>query len=492
VALANRMEGTGVSLSLVHSAEHAICGSLLQEPHRIPQVRALLPANAFSEDSCRLVYRAILEVHEEGEKVTFLTIAERLEQTEQLGIVGGISALQDMVEGAVAPSNVMSHARIVIRHFQRGKLARMGERVLELADQAGADPATIVQMAATYARDIVGAGAQSQCLIDIQQLQERHEAQKWAVKGMIPQNSLGMLFGASGTFKSFVALDYALHRAYGLPWLGRRTQKGTPVYLAAEGGAGLMRRVHAWHKQRGMDWTKCPMRFVIVPMQLMEQAAELRQAIEATGITLSDIIVDTMSQTFSGEENSSTDVAKYLSTIGAELRAPFGATVLVVHHVGHVVSERPRGSSAIQANCDFLFGCYRDEKEMVATLECVKQKDGERPAPVSFALNRIVLGQDDDGDEISSLAARHVSGADEIILAASRSGGPSSSLVRLLEAIGTGAPEEEVRKRFYSSMPEAETDARRQAYFRALKRAEGQGLVIRNGDWLDQNTVGRA
>jgi hypothetical protein len=53
-------------------------------------------------------------------------------------------------------------------------------------------------------------------------------------------------------------------------------------------------------------------------------------------------------------------------------------------------------------------------------------------------------------------------------------------------AIGTGAPEDEVRQRFYRAMPDAETDTRRQAYFRALKRAIGQQLVVRTGDWLEK------
>ena len=42
-----------------------------------------------------------------------------------------------------------------------------------------------------------------------------------------------MLFGGSGSFKSFIALDAGLHIAHGLPWMGRRTKQGQVVYLAA-------------------------------------------------------------------------------------------------------------------------------------------------------------------------------------------------------------------------------------------------------------------
>ena len=75
-----------------------------------------------------------------------------------------------------------------------------------------------------------------------------------AVKGLIPEQSIGFIFGASQTFKSFIALDYALHRAYGMRWMGRKTRQAVPVYLAAEGGAGIMRRIEAWHLARNRDW----------------------------------------------------------------------------------------------------------------------------------------------------------------------------------------------------------------------------------------------
>ena len=63
----------------------------------------------------------------------------------------------------------------------------------------------------------------------------------WAVKHVIPAESLGVLFGASGTFKSFVAIDYALHCAHGLTWLGKKTKRGPVLFIAAEGGAGVWR-----------------------------------------------------------------------------------------------------------------------------------------------------------------------------------------------------------------------------------------------------------
>lgn len=470
------------ALYVVPTAERSVVGSLLQQPQDLAAVRRVVGPGAFEDPMLSLVYQVIIDVEESGEEVNVLTVAERIERNGQQGQ----APLQELLRliDDIVPVNAVSYASVVRRNHERSLLARLGQRLMDVS-QTATNPADVAALAIDYAKRVVSKLETRNPVLSIEQLAAADAATTWAVKGVIQANSVGMLFGASGSFKSFVALDYALHRAYGMPWLGRKTAKGLPIYLAAEGGAGLMRRIAAWHTARNMEWRQCPMRVVIQPMQFAGDAKQLREAIDASGVTPTDIIIDTMSQTFVGEENSSTEVARYLAALGSDLRAPYSATVLVVHHVGHNATERPRGSSAMLANVDFMLGCYRDEKEMVATVEAFKQKDGAILGPWAFRLDPVVLGADEDGDEINSLAARHITGAAEIIQAASTSTRPSA-LVRLLEAIGNGAPQEEVRQRFYASMPEAETDARRQAFFRALNRALGQNLVVRDHDWLEK------
>lgn len=475
-------------LSVVQGAELSLVAALMTTPGAVSEVCDILQPAHFERDDASVIYAAILQCHHNGIEVNPLTVCEQLESAGTLERAGWVAGVVEIAATSVSWGTVASLAQIIIRDFDRNKIRKLGLRLVEMAESRSIDPSDLASLVASYVQQFNRKPVQSDLIVTVDTLHELHKAQTWAVKSVIPSNAVGMFFGASGTFKSFLALDYALHRAYGLPWLGRKTAKGVPVYLAAEGGAGLMRRVEAWHQQRGMDWRQCPMRFIIVPIHIQGDGANrIRAAIDSLDIIPSDIIIDTMSQTFAGEENSSTEVAGYLSQIGAELRKPYGSTVLIVHHTGHSATERPRGSSAILANVDFLFGVFRDEKEPIATLECVKQKDGDLWGPVSFALSRMVLGQDADGEEITSLAARHIAGAEEIIAAASRSTGAPSALVRLLNAIGSGAPESEVRDRFYQTMPEADSDAKRQAFYRAIRRAEGQQIITRQGDWISKN-----
>ena len=237
------------------------------------------------------------------------------------------------------------------------------------------------------------------------QVKEATKNIKWLVKNVIPQDAMGMLFGASGTFKSFIAIDLALSVLHGQEWTKRKTAKGAVYYVAAEGGAGVSRRVDAWH--RGVDVPE-NLYYCRTPLLLSskEEIGALRASIAALPEIPVLIIIDTLSQTFAGDENSSSDIATYLRMLNSELRAAFNCTVLVIHHTGHSATERPRGSSAITANVDFLLGCYRSDPEgMNARVDVTKQKDGDLVKGMYFDLDRHVLGQDDEGDEISSLVA---------------------------------------------------------------------------------------
>lgn len=309
----------------------------------------------------------------------------------------------------------------------------------------------------------------------------------WAVKRVLPQQSVGVMFGASGTFKSFIALDGCLHIAHGMQWMGQRTKRGPVVYLAAEGSVGIARRVTAWHNARRLNPRDADIRFCIRPLSLLTQAALLRQEIESLQVQPVLIVIDTMSQTFVGEENASSEVAEYLRAIRIELAHAFGACVLVIHHSGHAATERPRGSSAIRANSDFLIGVFRDEKDMLATVEVVHQKDGELLGASSFGLSSISLGTDGDGDVVTSLVAKHLDCAADVLESASRS--RSSGLAMLIQAIDTGRPEKTVRDAFYALMTDKAPDARRQAYYRALKQAQQSGVITVNGDWVEVVTT---
>ena len=246
-------------------------------------------------------------------------------------------------------------------------------------------------------------------LLSEDELEQLTKNVRWIVKGLIPEDSMGMIFGASGTYKSFIAIDLAMHVASGLDWADQRTKPGPVVYIAAEGGAGINRRLKAWRSQFGLVEAG-NIHICITPLLMTskEELGHLKKSIAALPKKPSLVIVDTLSQTFNGDENSSSDISDYIRMINAEIRAEFGCTVLVIHHTGHSAAERPRGSSAITANLDFVLGAFRPDPETRrARVGVHKMKDGDKLPDLYFNMTKHVLGEDEDGDELSSLVAEH-------------------------------------------------------------------------------------
>ena len=68
----------------------------------------------------------------------------------------------------------------------------------------------------------------------------------WLVRGWIPQRSVGLVFGAPGSGKSFYALSLALELARGGRWVGQPLDPATVLYVAAERAEVLGDRQEAW------------------------------------------------------------------------------------------------------------------------------------------------------------------------------------------------------------------------------------------------------
>lgn len=247
--------------------------------------------------------------------------------------------------------------------------------------------------------------------MDFNQLKERFSKINWLVKGLIPAEAIGVFFGETGSYKSFIALDLSLHIANGLDWCGQKTNKGSVFFIAGEGGAGLFNRIEAWHIDKNLkpeesDFFVFPAPIALENPQNAKHIANLIQdQANKTGAP-SLIVIDTLSQNFSGEENSSSDIAEFLRILSTEIKERFiGSSILIIHHTGHNYQERMRGASSLLANIDF---CYNLKGELQScTLKAEKMKDSEKPEDLFFTLEKIELGFDEDEQVTSSLVVVH-------------------------------------------------------------------------------------
>lgn len=468
-------------------AEQGVLGALLLDNAALSLVGDLLTPRSFYSGDHQLIYGALVALLTDRKPADIVTVYEWLSKSHDPDDYGGLQYLNQLVQGVPSAKACRRYAELVAeRHIERQLIAGadevakiawdgkvdLGERiermvsVLSRVEQQRKSPGTRVP------------------LMRLDALREAFGAITWLVKHVIPADSVGMLFGGSQTFKSFIAVDCALHVAHGLPWMGRITEPGPVLFLAAEGGAGLWKRIDAWHRQRRLRWQDIDMTVVPVALDLKQDAWRVVEACQVIAHTPKLVVIDTLSQTYSGEENSASDMAAYLRELGNRFRVLWGCTVIVIHHTGHQATERPRGSSAIMPNVDFLIGVHRDEKELMATVSCSKQKDGELFSDATFGMAVVQLGLDRDGDPITSLVARHLGTEKEVqearaLEAAAGRGGRTHALVQLVKH---GMTEGELRRAFYAEVvADKDAEARKKAYQRARTEAiQAQLIEVEN------------
>jgi RecA/RadA recombinase len=236
-------------------------------------------------------------------------------------------------------------------------------------------------------------------------------AQDNLVGGLLGEQQFGMIYGESGSGKSFLTFDMMAHYALGREWMGRKVKGGGVLYIAAEGRGGWSNRVEAFCRHHEIDdetRVMAPFGFVLESVNLGrtgngDAAAVVRAAEKWTRsreTILDFIVVDTMARATPGaNENDAGDMGAFVANMDM-IRRNTGATPLTVHHSGKNTAQGARGHSSLRAAMDFEGEVGRTNGGRV--LKSRKSRDGEDNAEISFDLKVIEIGTDPDGKVISS------------------------------------------------------------------------------------------
>lgn len=232
---------------------------------------------------------------------------------------------------------------------------------------------------------------------------------KWLVDGMIEEDALSMVFGKSGSGKTFVTLDIALCVATGQAYHGRAVASGPVIFVAGEGHAGYARRVAAWKTAKGVDLDGVPFYKSNSTILLNDEDKgeplldELREMAKEIGQPKL-IVLDTLDRTIMGDDSSGEDISLYLNVCD-KLREEFNATVMIVQHVGHQHTERARGSTRLRGrmDCEYRVEGWGDTKIILTP---TKMKDAEEPEPMTFLKVSVPLVTP-SGEETNSLVLEY-------------------------------------------------------------------------------------
>jgi hypothetical protein len=200
------------------------------------------------------------------------------------------------------------------------------------------------------------------------------------IERVLPRHAYGILRGRDQSFKSFVALDWALCLATGKPWQGHAAEPVRVLYIAGEGAYGLAGRVDAWEKgwRTDIDPSMFVVRTAALNMHKPGPAFDhLLDHIVEGGYGL--VVIDTLRRVSGSAEGNGSDMGAVVDNIDRIKQATADGTVLVVAHTQKDDGDT-RGYSGIEDDADFVWHAKRSEDFL--TLENTKQKDGPEHSPI--------------------------------------------------------------------------------------------------------------
>lgn len=211
---------------------------------------------------------------------------------------------------------------------------------------------------------------------------DKREA-KWLIPGFIPDIGVGILYGLSGSYKTFIALDWALSLAHGIAgqW-GTPPVKHCVVFLAGESRFALQEeRVNAWCEHHGLDPDAPDVDFVLVPgvpaFGDKEGWEEIRDWLLARKLKPDFFAIDTLTRMMNGLEENNNDDGKKLLAHCEDLSNFFQCFVLSTGHTGKDENRGLRGGQVFVDNSDAVI--YAKKTATGTSLKVKKLKEVDIP-----------------------------------------------------------------------------------------------------------------
>lgn len=314
----------------------------------------------------------------------------------------------------------------------------------------------------------------------------------YTVKWLLPAQGVVLLYGESGSLKSFSMFSCGVHISEGWRFDGRRVKRRPVYYLSLEGAGGQGKRVRgfkAWARIAGKPELKGDFRFWLhgFALKALDQCKALINAILDAGHQGAVVIVDTLSQSTVGLDENSSQMAEAINN-ATMIADAIGGLVILVHHLGKDTSKGPRGHSSLIGNVDCAISVTKDGDGVLWTVK--KSKDEAEGQTVWFKVHVIDLGLDEDGDPVTTCVTEPSqrerpkgSAVAEVLKPNSEAEkGFQNFLLALHETKTEGVHIEDWRKVFYAKSTADSPNTKRNGFNRVRKKLVELGVLAVDSD----------
>lgn len=242
---------------------------------------------------------------------------------------------------------------------------------------------------------------------------------EWLVQDLIEKIPIGIIFGASGARKTFIAMYLGLCIAgFKNEMVGHKIAHHSVLYCINEAAAAFKKRIYWFQKYYGIQNTSLPFGIVREPFLLENEntvkklTRTARQLSRDFDKPVGAVFIDTMSMVTAGDLDKNVDAGVLIAKAKEISAALNNCAVIFVHHPGHGDQERERGAYTIRANADQRFKVKSGNNgDSIMTVE--KQRNAEGSLELEFKFAEVrdhddPLLRDNFGDEETGLVVSDV------------------------------------------------------------------------------------
>ena len=128
-------------------AEQSVLGSLLIDPDALLKVTPFLRPDDFYRETHGLIYRAIVDLHEQRQPADFVTLCDELERRGQLEHVGGPGYVTSLINVVPTSIHAQHYGRIVERTATLRRLISAASEISSMAYERADDEDRILDQA---------------------------------------------------------------------------------------------------------------------------------------------------------------------------------------------------------------------------------------------------------------------------------------------------------------------------------------------------------
>jgi hypothetical protein len=219
----------------------------------------------------------------------------------------------------------------------------------------------------------------------------------YLIRLILESIGVSLMYGLSGTGKTFSALHIALSIAHGLFWMGRHVKQGIVWYINTEGGRSLKKRLKAWYQEHD-DLSPTP-NFKVIPwsLDLRDNFQDLLNTLDAMSEHEKPtiIIFDNFSMCTSGLDQTKQEQVAPILRILNDLAQDRECHIMVLHHTNK--ENDVNGSMAFRNHVDTMIELKREDradKNSPILFTCQKARDDEPFSPIKTELKQVTLYTD--------------------------------------------------------------------------------------------------